>query len=121
MSFAPDSRRPRAGQRHARLALVLALCAMLGLPLATAGHHHPERTAAGGAPEGHDHEGSPVPGDGPDCSICLWQAHHAADLVPPVGEPGTGVDRLVDAATAPRALAIAPAAPLARAPPRPQA
>lgn len=118
-----DNSRPRAGRGRFRAALaLLALAAMFGLSLATSGHHHGGHEQAGPVPHDHgDHgdHGVPAPGHGaPTCPYCLWQAHQAADLAPPVDVPGPGSGRLAAVATAPRAVAAATPAPLARAPPR---
>lgn len=84
-----DTARPRAGSRStasfATLAL-LAVCAWLGSPLATAGHHH---------------EAGTTPDDDGPCSVCLWQAHQAADLVdaPRTATPATAT---LETATATR-------------------
>lgn len=61
----PNLARLRAGSRFATLALV-AVLVWLGSPLVAAGHHHQGT--------------SPFDSD-TSCSLCLWQAHQAADRV----------------------------------------
>jgi hypothetical protein len=101
MNLRPDIARPGAGTRVIGL-VALAVWALLASPLAASGHHH----EAGTTP---DH-------DAP-CSVCLWQAHQAADLVDahrtatPVAAP------LEVAASARYVPAVEPLRPSARAPP----
>ncbi len=111
MPFRPDNLRPRAGIRFAgnRFAgnrfvclALLAVLTLLGSPLATVGHHH------------HDDASH---ADDASCSVCLWQAHHAADLAvaPRAGAPM--VAALEAAAAVRRHPAVAPLRLSARAPP----
>lgn len=103
MSIAATSARPRAGIcTGAHLLALLAALALAAAPLAALGHHHAP-TLAGN--------------EDPDCSVCLWQAHQAADLVAPATVPGPGSGDLEPALTTPAAPTPALPGCAARAPP----
>ncbi len=90
----------QARQAALRLALLAGVLLFAVQPAVLAGHHHGP---------GHDHDAS--------CPVCVWQAHHAADV-----PAGASVGASAPSALAPlpadeSGAAAAPTAHPARAPP----
>ncbi|MBK7671896.1 MAG: hypothetical protein IPJ24_10995 [bacterium] len=80
----------------------LATLSLLLAPLAAAGHHH---------------EVTPCSGGDNACSVCLWQAHHAADLTADGSLPPPAGSRIAPVPPTPAAPTAALPGCTARGPP----
>ena len=97
--------RPYAARGSAPLAALAALALLLA-PLAVVGHHH---------------EVTPCSGGDSACTVCLWQAHYAADLTTGGSLPPAAGSRLAPDPSAPAAPSAALPGCIARGPPSLQA